>query len=719
MPRGPLRSLSPLLALVAAVAAGCDSSPPPPRPTTIEVTPGQHDFEALGDSQSFTAVVFDQHDDTLRTAAVTWASSDPSVASVDLNGVVSSVGNGTAVIRAESEEASGQAQVRVEQVVSDFRKDRGDSQQAPAGAPLLEPIRVLVRDPNNGPIAGLVVDFTVEAGNGSVNPTSATTGADGKASAVWTVGTTAGEPQRARASLRGSSQPTLSFTASNFPGPAAEIRELSGGGQVGLVSTSLAIPLRVEVLDAHGNPRVTTVAFEVVEGSGSVSQTLVSTGYEGVASTTWTLGAEAGEQRVRASAGDLTLDFSATAAESAGPPASIEPLFTEPPQGLAGFILADPVGVVVRDAQGIGVEGVQVTFTPTEGLVAPTQTTTNQSGAAAAAWLLGTRIGVQSLEVSTPGVAPVQLTADAVDPGPVCRLDAVDPTGFDIDLCFTTPVSATVEAAFTEAKERWESIIVEDLVDVAGLPEAGREPFCYGSPDAPLMQGVVLDDLIIYATVVDIDGPFNVLGSASPCYIRNSNQLTTIGFMRFDVADLDRLADNGQLADVILHEMGHVLGLGTLWQRKELLQNPAQADQTAPGPDTHFSGPFAIGAFDDSGGTDRTVGQKVPVENVGRGGSINGHWRESTMDRELMTPFLDSGGANPLSIITIQSLADLGYTVSNDAADPYTVSNVNGAPALTTDEEGLWIVEERLSVPLRVVDDETGRVIRILPPPTH
>ena len=37
--------------------------------------------------------------------------------------------------------------------------------------------------------------------------------------------------------------------------------------------------------------------------------------------------------------------------------------------------------------------------------------------------------------------------------------------------------------------------------------------------------------------------------------------------MSFDTADLARMEADGSLTDVILHEMGHVLGFGTLWSR--------------------------------------------------------------------------------------------------------------------------------------------------------
>ncbi len=41
--------------------------------------------------------------------------------------------------------------------------------------------------------------------------------------------------------------------------------------------------------------------------------------------------------------------------------------------------------------------------------------------------------------------------------------------------------------------------------------------------------------------------------------------LPTATIIELDVADAGYLASNGVLDDVILHEMGHCLGLGVLW----------------------------------------------------------------------------------------------------------------------------------------------------------
>jgi hypothetical protein len=280
-------------------------------------------------------------------------------------------------------------------------------------------------------------------------------------------------------------------------------------------------------------------------------------------------------------------------------------------------------------------------------------------------------------------------------------------SGFDVQLCFLTEISAEIQAVFEGAQTRWQSIITGDLSNVSSSYDAGD------CAEHPALSGVI-DDVLIFVEVKPIDGVSGILGSAGPCYIRGSNGLPTSGSMTFDVADLQDMLDGGTLEDVILHEMGHVLGIGTLWDYLGFLQNPTDgvADPTL---DTHFNGPLAIAAFDALGGSTRTVDSKVPVENAqGGGGTLDGHWRESTMNTELMTGFIDSGPSNPLSAITIQSLADIGYTVDVGEADSYTVFAPDGAPAF--DPESLILLKDDiLRRPLRWVDDQ-GRVIRITAP---
>ncbi|CAN0526363.1 unnamed protein product, partial [Scytosiphon promiscuus] len=69
--------------------------------------------------------------------------------------------------------------------------------------------------------------------------------------------------------------------------------------------------------------------------------------------------------------------------------------------------------------------------------------------------------------------------------------------------------------------------------------------------------------LLISATLEAIDGVNGVLGSAGPTRIWSGcRSISSLGTMRFDIADIDSMEQNGIFEGVILHEMGHVIGVG-------------------------------------------------------------------------------------------------------------------------------------------------------------
>ncbi|HSK19308.1 MAG TPA: leishmanolysin-related zinc metalloendopeptidase [Longimicrobiales bacterium] len=311
--------------------------------------------------------------------------------------------------------------------------------------------------------------------------------------------------------------------------------------------------------------------------------------------------------------------------------------------------------VVVRDVAGRVVAGAVVTFQVTAGggSVSSSTVTTNNSGTASVTWTLGPEPGVNTLVATVPGLDPVTFTVTT------CGV-------FCIDIRYVGTVSAAQEAAFTNARLRWQQVITGDLPNVQMNIPAGACKDADGEAlvDHPAVNEVV-DDLLVYVQVDSIDGPGKVLGSAGPCYIRNTSRLPVFGIMRFDRADLTLMAQNGILGDVILHELGHVLGFPTIWSDPQfgLLQD------TASNP--YFSGTGALSAFQLAGGV-AVNGVGVPVENTGGEGTRLSHWREAVLGNELMTGFISAGG-NPLSAITIGSLEDIGYTVDYNAADLYSV----------------------------------------------
>ena len=108
--------------------------------------------------------------------------------------------------------------------------------------------------------------------------------------------------------------------------------------------------------------------------------------------------------------------------------------------------------------------------------------------------------------------------------------------------------------------------------------------------------------------------------------------------------------------------MGHVLGIGTLWYIKNVISGMGTSNPV-------FTGARTVAEYNALFDLEVDV---VPVENLGGGGTADAHWRESIFANELMTGWLDPGGVNPLSRITVASLADIGYEVNMAKADAYT-----------------------------------------------
>ena len=87
-------------------------------PTVIGLTPDTLEFGALGDTLRLAAEVLDQLGRVVEDAAVSWSSSDGTVATVDRGGLVTAVGEGATTVTAASGAASGAASVSVTQIAS-------------------------------------------------------------------------------------------------------------------------------------------------------------------------------------------------------------------------------------------------------------------------------------------------------------------------------------------------------------------------------------------------------------------------------------------------------------------------------------------------------------------------------------------------------------------------------------------------------------------------
>ncbi len=262
---------------------------------------------------------------------------------------------------------------------------------------------------------------------------------------------------------------------------------------------------------------------------------------------------------------------------------------------------------------------------------------------------------------------------------------------FNITLKFIVPVTPRQEQVFNDAAGRWERIIIGDVPSFTGtIPSAFT-----GFP--PAVDGT-LDDIVIEVALAPIDGPGNVLGFAGPQFVRTADFLTLSGVMFFDVDDLDFLEQFDLFEEVIVHEMGHVLGIGTLWNTVPFGFDRTLLEGSLDNP--YFSGDKANVFWNAEGGTGL-----LPIEADGGPGTAFGHWDEGALNNELMTGFLNLG-ENPLSRITAGSLRDLGYR-SASVGEQYDLPR--GTPGVDPNEaaaqgEGINIAaRETLLTPIGFV----------------
>jgi hypothetical protein len=558
---------------------------------------------------------------------------------------------------------------------------------------------VRVTDQQGKHIRGLLVRWRVSSGGGRVTNDSSRTDAAGVAvSGGWLLGTVAGT-QTLTATVDG--LPPTVFTATALPGPLATVALATVDNQVATVNTDVPAAPAVRAEDQFGNVIAgLPVTFAVIEGNGTVVGPSQTTNAQGIAAATaWRLGTLAGVQRVQATVTDQQQGRAATAVVSAvaqaGAAADLIRIAGDNQVGSFGNAVPVPPGVRVVDIFGNGVGNVPVTFTPgpASGTVASAQQTSDPANGTAfvGAWILGPTEPRQTLVASSPAL-----------PGRAVSFTAtVSTSQFDIDVRFIGTVNnPVVRQAFLIAAAKWRTIIVGNLHDTRVVERAGE---CASWIPA---VNEVINDVVIYARVAPIDGAGdstgNILGQAGPCAVNTRTWLTTYGLMEFDEFDLNALVAEGLLTDVIVHEMGHVLGIGTLWDvQRALLVGEG-------GNDPYFQGAGARTQFTR---LNRAVysGTPVPVENSGGIGTRDSHWRESILRNELMTGFLNRS-SNPLSALSVGSLQDLGYTVNLAAAEGFSFAAALYRFPVEQTSRRLHNDVKRL--PLKGFD-ERGRVTRL------
>ncbi len=502
------------------------------------------------------------------------------------------------------------------------------------------------------------------------------------------------------------------------PGIAAAIQILTQPPTSATTRVAFGSAVLVQVVDVNGDP-VDSAGISIttaLAGGGTLSGgSVVQTNASGQASfPSLTITGRVGTRQLQFTSGQLTGITSGNISLLAGPAARLSASSATSQNGVKGTAVTAKPSVTVTDLDSNGVSGTLVTFAITAGNGNATGTTPNSGSSGVAtvgSWTLDTAAGLNTMTATAAGLTGSPVTFNATG------TDVV--SNFTINLQFLGSGTANQQAAFTAAKNKWEQIIIGDLPNAALSLNA--DTACSGG--TPITFNGTVDDVLIYADLVPIDGPGGILGAAGPCYIRSvaNNSLTIMGYMKFDTADLANLEAGGNLADVAFHEMGHVLGYGTLWNfsphslvNSNSSTNPFFIGSAANAAYLTEGGSASItpsGSNCSAGASEAIPRSAIPVENSGGPGTSGSHWEECVFYSEVMTGYI-SGTVRPVSLTTIRSFEDLGYQVNTGAAEPF---NLGTQPTLRLpgSEPMLDLRNDVLRTPLVVLDPQ-GKVLQVI-----
>jgi YVTN family beta-propeller protein len=156
---------------------------------TVTVTASSTTITSLNATQQFTATIKDGNNQSMAGKPVDWSSDKPEIASVDSNGLVKAIANGSAIIKAKANGASGELTVLVDQAVHSISV-------APAEATLnsigdIQEFTATLKDAGGTAVTGKTIEWSsnnTEVAEVDASTGSATAKANGVAEIKATVG---------------------------------------------------------------------------------------------------------------------------------------------------------------------------------------------------------------------------------------------------------------------------------------------------------------------------------------------------------------------------------------------------------------------------------------------------------------------------------------------------------------------------------------------------
>jgi hypothetical protein len=374
------------------------------------------------------ALAYDARGHLVHGRGVDWAVDDSSVASLDKSGVLIATNPGRTAVTAKVDGTAGRSSVSVVTTASALTVVAGSRQRALAGNTLPQQVVVRATSRRGGPAAGQTVTFKLAEGQGSVEPRTVTTDADGRARATWTLADYPGR-QTLLATVE-KVDSALAIEAESDPIAAntrvtALVQELTGRAGERLTDS-----VAVRVTDSTGRA-LADIPVRWTLNDGEVEALDARTDSLGVARAHWTLAKTTGRQTLRAqvgvgSSGRSIPPVTISATALAGAPTGMVVVTGDAQRGAAGSALARSIVVRVVDANGSGVANTPVHVVPSSGSVADSALTTDEQGLVKVRWTMGRLAGEQSMAVRVEGVKKLVKVAALTTPAAPANLSFDD-----------------------------------------------------------------------------------------------------------------------------------------------------------------------------------------------------------------------------------------------------------------------------------------------------